>query len=156
MAAHGIGAGQFDAAWPERPFLYAERVIADPPLKQREERRASYFASQSSHRIVRHGPGRFVTFLLLTCGVSSGICAGLSLAALGLAVAGRTLLDVSPARIQAFLVVGPLLGLLPVAMLCLAASRSPDVARRTPLTLLLWFLVACAAVAWFGLRPLLS
>ncbi|HEV2125583.1 MAG TPA: hypothetical protein VGW38_22755, partial [Chloroflexota bacterium] len=131
MAPHGIGAGQVDAAWPARPFLYAERVIADPPLKPRDERRAPYFASQSSHRIARHGPGRFVTLLLLSCGVSSGMCAGLSLAAFGLAVAGRTLLDVSPARIQVFLVVGPLLGLLPVAILCLAASGSPDVARRT-------------------------
>jgi hypothetical protein len=86
----------------------------------------------------------------------AGLVAGLSVAAGGLALAGRALFDAPPERAQVFLVFGPLLGLLPVSFLALAAARYHDVARCAPAALALWFAAALLAASWFGLRALLT
>ena len=81
----------------------------------------------------------------------AGVLAGLSAAAGALALIGRPFLELEPARIQLLLVVGPLLGLWPPAMLCYVAAQSPLVRRWTPLQLLLWFCSAVAATLASGL-----
>lgn len=85
----------------------------------------------------------------------SGTLAGLSAAAGGLAVNGRPLFEWQPGDVQLFLVVGPLLGLWPVAVLALLAARLREVRRWTPAGLGLWLGVAVVTTLWFGLVPLL-
>ncbi|MGI8423915.1 MAG: hypothetical protein ACR2NO_07365 [Chloroflexota bacterium] len=85
----------------------------------------------------------------------AGTVAGLSAAALGLALNGRALLEMEPARIQLFLVVGPLLGLWPAALLSFVAARSPLVRRWTPASLRLWLGCGVISTVWFGVVPFL-
>jgi hypothetical protein len=118
---------------PPRTFLKVERVI----------------------RGIRQGLS-LTGALCVALGVLVGLCAGLSVAAGVLAVAGRALLDIPVARAQVFLVVGPLLGFLPLAAYFLAATQYDDLARFVPVTMGLWLLSAGAAGLWFGLLPLLS
>jgi hypothetical protein len=81
----------------------------------------------------------------------AGAVAGLSAAAAGLALTGRSLLELEPARLHLFLVIGPLLGLWPPAMLAFIAAHSPLV-RRWALALLgLWLSCALVAVVGAGL-----
>jgi hypothetical protein len=87
--------------------------------------------------------------------VAAGVLAGLSAAAAGLALAGQALFEAPPQQAQLFLVLGPLLGLLPVSILALGAARYRDIARSAPAALGCWLLAAVAAAYWFGLRPLL-
>ena len=56
---------------------------------------------------------------------------------------------------EVFLVIGPLLGLWPVAALALAAHRSAAVRHWAPAGLGLWLGVAIVTTLWFGLLPLL-
>ena len=98
---------------------------------------------------------RALVGLLLIAGALVGIVAGLSAAAGGLALAGRTLFALEPADIQLFLVVGPLAGLLPVAALAQAAGRWPWIARRASGTLLAWALGALVSLYWYGIHPLM-
>ena len=98
---------------------------------------------------------RALNALLLAAALLVGVIAGLSGAAAGLALAGRTLFALEPANIQVFLVVGPLAGLLPLAALAYLAARSPWVARRTLWALLTWTLGALVALYWYGIYPLL-
>jgi len=79
----------------------------------------------------------------------------LSVAAVGLAVNGRPLFGWKPADVQVFLVVGPLLGLWPVAALAMLAARSPSVRRWAPAGLGLWLAVSVVSTLWLGLVPLL-
>ena len=80
----------------------------------------------------------------------AGCLGGFSAAAGGLALIGRPFLELEPARIQLLLVVGPLLGLWPAALLGFVAAHSPLVRRWTPALLLLWLFVAGGAML-FGL-----
>jgi hypothetical protein len=84
----------------------------------------------------------------------AGLITGLSAAAGGLALAGRTLFEMPVERAEVFLVVGPLAGLLPVSIGAWAAVRSPGVAARFPAAFGLWLACAVAATAWFGVYPL--
>ncbi|HET7770950.1 MAG TPA: hypothetical protein VFN74_19410 [Chloroflexota bacterium] len=84
----------------------------------------------------------------------AGVLAGLSAAAGALALIGRSFLELEPGRIQLLLVVGPLLGLWPPAVLCYVAAQSPLVRRWTPLQLLVWFGSAVAATLAAGLYSL--
>jgi phage shock protein PspC (stress-responsive transcriptional regulator) len=86
----------------------------------------------------------------------SGVIAGLSVAAGGLALLGQPLLGLPPARVQLFLVVGPLLGLLPMSLLAYASARFLDVSRRALPAFGIWLACGVLATVWFGLRPLLS
>ena len=86
----------------------------------------------------------------------AGVMAGLSVAAGGLALFGQPLLGLPPARVQLFLVLGPLLGLLPMSVLAYAAGRFLDVSRRALPAFGIWLACGTAATLWFGLRPLLS
>ena len=93
---------------------------------------------------------------LVTLGSAlAGIIAGLSAAGAGLALIGRPLLELEPARVQLFLVLGPLLGLWPPAALSLVAAHSALVRGWTPGLLGLWLGCAATATVWFGLGPLL-
>ena len=85
----------------------------------------------------------------------SGLIAGLSAGAAGLALIGRPLLELEPDRVKLLLVVGPLLGLWPAALLSFVAAHSVLVRGWTAALLGLW--AACAAVAtvWFGLLDVL-
>ena len=56
---------------------------------------------------------------------------------------------------QLFLVVGPVLGLWPAALLCLVAAHSPHVRAWTPALLGLWLGSAAVATVWFGLVAVL-
>lgn len=85
----------------------------------------------------------------------AGFAAGLSAAAGALALDGKSLLDAPPERAQLSLVLGPLLGLLPVSCLALAAARYPAIARLAPTALGLWLAAALLATYVFGIRPLL-
>jgi hypothetical protein len=71
-----------------------------------------------------------------------------------LAVNGRPLLGWQPADVQTFLVVGPVLGLWPVAVLAWLAHRTAGVRRWAPAGLGLWLAVAVVTMLWFGLLPL--
>jgi hypothetical protein len=86
----------------------------------------------------------------------AGVAAGLSAAAAGLALAGQSLFEAPPERAHLFLVLGPLCGLLPVALLAAGAARHPEVRHRAPVALGVWVIAAVAATCWFGLRPLLQ
>ncbi|HEU5318137.1 MAG TPA: hypothetical protein VFX49_18635 [Chloroflexota bacterium] len=76
-------------------------------------------------------------------------------AAAGLTLNGRTLMDWEPAAMELFLVIGPVLGLWPVAALALVAHRTAAVRRWTPAGLAVWLVVALTTMVWFGLAPLL-
>ena len=56
---------------------------------------------------------------------------------------------------ETFLVVGPLMGVWPVAALALAAHRSAMVRRWAPAGLGLWLATAVVTTLWLGLLPLL-
>ncbi|MBI3971169.1 MAG: hypothetical protein HY332_07745 [Chloroflexi bacterium] len=88
--------------------------------------------------------------------IIAGTIAGWSVAAGGLALDGRALLDLAPVHAQLLLVLGPLLGLWPLSALVIAAARSRAVARRVPPALGLWGLAAVTALFWFGVRPLMT
>ncbi len=130
-------------------FLDAERVTPDRSPKD------PLSPEDSAAGDVRQSP-RLLSAVTYVTSLLVGLCAGLSLAAGSHAVAGRTLLEVPVGRAQVFLVVGPLLGLLPAAALCLGAARYGEVPRRAPLALALWAASALVATLWFGLVPLLS
>lgn len=86
----------------------------------------------------------------------AGAAAGLSLAAGGLALAGRTLFDLSAERATLALVAGPLLGFLPLSLMITGAARRPYLAGHLTRALALWILLATLTTAWFGVRPLLA
>lgn len=94
---------------------------------------------------------------LLTLGSAlAGVVAGLSAAAVGLALNGRPLLGLEPARVQLFLVIGPLLGLWPPAALAFVAAYSPLLRSWTIGLFGLWLGCALASTVWFVLAPLLG
>lgn len=85
----------------------------------------------------------------------AGACTGMSLAAGVLAFAGRTLFEVTAEAAKAMLVVGPLLGFLPLSWLILAAERRATILAHVPRLLLLWLILAALAAFWLGVRPFL-
>jgi hypothetical protein len=105
----------------------------------------------------RHTPdGVWLTLSLISVAGMAGIVAGLGVAAFGLTLIGQPLLDLPPERLQLILVVAPLAGLLPVAVLAYVAAQRRDVAQAMPATLGLWLAMTAITIIWFGLRPLLG
>ncbi|MGH2353531.1 MAG: hypothetical protein ACRDJN_18155, partial [Chloroflexota bacterium] len=85
-------------------------------------------------------------------GALAGTLAGLAVAAGGLALAGQSLFGIAGEQAQLFLVLGPLLGLLPLSLVALAAARRPAVAAHLPRILGLWLVLGTGAAYWFGIR----
>jgi hypothetical protein len=79
----------------------------------------------------------------------------MSLAAGVLALAGRTLFEVTAETAKTMLVAGPLLGFLPLSWLILAAERRPALLAHLPRLLVLWLVLASLAAFWLGVRPFL-
>jgi hypothetical protein len=110
------------------------------------------------HRRDRRLSAHEITALRALCtfgSALSGVLAGLSAAGIGLALSGRPLLELEPARMQLFLVVGPLLGLWPPASLSFVAAHSALMRGWAPWLLGLWLGCAATATVWFGLVSLL-
>ena len=84
----------------------------------------------------------------------AGAIAGLAAAAGALAVFGKAMGEAPPAQAHLLMVAGPLLGLLPVSLFALAASRHAALAAHAPLALGVWLLCALAGAAWSGTRAL--
>ena len=92
----------------------------------------------------------------LTGAALAGVIGGLSFSALVLALFGLPLLELPLERLQLFLVIGPFLGLVPVALLAHAAQRYADIARTAPIAFAIWLVTGAATTAWFALATLLS
>jgi hypothetical protein len=93
--------------------------------------------------------------LMLLAATLTGTAAGLAAAAFALALAGQSLFDAPPDRARLALVAGPLLGLLPLSGLALAAGRRRDLGRAAVAGAALWLAAATVSAYWFGVRPLL-
>jgi len=99
----------------------------------------------------------FLAQVLTLAGSSlAGVFIGLTAAAAGLILAGRSLLEMEPERIQMVLVLGPLFGLLPMSLLAYCSSRYLDVARRAPGAFAVWLVSCIVTTVWFGVLPLVS
>jgi hypothetical protein len=95
-----------------------------------------------------------VVLAYVVCALA-GTLTGMSLAAGVLALAGRTLFEVTAETAKTMLVGGPLLGLLPLSWLILAAERRPAIQAHLPRLLVLWLILAVFAAFWLGVRPFL-
>jgi hypothetical protein len=102
-------------------------------------------------RLIRHWP------LVLAYVVSAlaGSLTGMSLAAGVLALAGRALFEVAAETAKTMLVAGPLLGLLPLSWLILAAEGRPAILAHLPRLLVLWLILATLVAFWLGVHPFL-
>jgi hypothetical protein len=95
-----------------------------------------------------------VVLAYVVCALA-GTLTGMSLAAGVLALAGRTLFEVTAETAKTMLVAGPLLGFLPLSWLILAAERRPALLVHLPRLLVLWLVLAALAAFWLGVRPFL-
>jgi len=94
--------------------------------------------------------------LTLVGSALAGVFLGLTAAAAGLVLVGRSLLDMEPERLQIVLILGPLFGLLPMSLLAYGSSRYLDVARRSPVAFAAWLVTCLMTTVWYGVVPLLS
>ena len=98
----------------------------------------------------------FAHVLTLAGSALAGAFIGLTAAAAGLIMAGRSLLEMEPERIQMVLVLGPLFGLMPMSLLAYGSGRYLDVARRAPGAFAVWLVSCIVTTVWFGVLPLLG
>jgi hypothetical protein len=129
--------------------------VAEAGAWRRTRRPALPFAATRLLGVARAAAGHWDVLAAYLVAALAGVAAGLSLAAGGLALAGRSLLDLPAETAEAVLVAGPLLGLLPLAGIVLVASRRRAVAGHLPFLLFLWLGAALLAAGLLGLRPLL-
>ena len=101
------------------------------------------------------GRQRLALATVFAVAVLAGVCAGVSGAALGLALIGKSVAALTVEQAETLLVVGPLAGLLPLAWLLQATRRGGSLVQVLPAALGAWVASASVSFIWLGISPLL-